>query len=212
MKNKTQKSKKEHPEILNLLLRNDNQVNVVKKPKKKSFYMKSKKSMLIEAKKLIDWFWKESAGRVQEAEFCQCGAEDIIAASSNPELMRSFLFIGTVIDQTMNCNQDDYYKTFRDEFKYPIVICHPCGGRCVGPSWFVNNQYSNKEEINWDNAAEVGQLLLGALFYWLRPRSALGKAGIQKFKDEVHKKYSYRDEDPRNSYVQKLLSIVESVK
>jgi hypothetical protein len=134
--------------------------------------------------------------------FCQCGSEKVIAGSSNPNLMRAFLLVGSLIDQIMFTYFRDLYPDFRNSFKYPKMHAHG-GGGMAHPSWLVLPRHS--QNIDWDVISRVSEVLLNDLYDWFRNNG--GGDEMRKFQEKL------MNEIPHfGSVKDELFPIIERIK
>jgi hypothetical protein len=144
-----------------------------------------------ESKNLIAWFWSEFHKDYPEEELCQCGTEKVIEGSSDPDLMRSFLLIGVLIDQLMYTHYPRNYNQFRGEFRYPKLRMHGAYGM-ASPNWFAYSFHGYDKKMNWDVLLFVAQKLFEGLFIWFR-NTDYDNDEIARFKkilkEEIHMEF-----------------------
>lgn len=72
---------------------------------------------------------------------CQCGSEMFISQTKDPEITRSYMMLGVLIDQI----NYSYYRwpDFETIFCFPKLWNHGTAG-CMSPNWFIyrGEQYS----------------------------------------------------------------------
>jgi len=77
---------------------------------------------------LIEFFNKNERGKQRHCSdgfhFCECDFESVIKESSDPDLMRVFLTISNIVNETMFHLLNHHYKEFRTIFPLPRFESH----------------------------------------------------------------------------------------
>ena len=133
---------------------------------------------------LIDIFWSE-AERLkrhhyidQHGEFCQCGTEQFIKKCKDSKLMRSFLIVGILIDQSIDINVHDEFK---HKFKFPGLHGHPFPDQ-HSPSWFADN-FAMRDQVDWKSVKNIFDILIADTKFWLDAN--YGAESIDKLKQNL---------------------------
>ena len=163
------------------------------------------------ATELINWYWSEiDALKSSDIHYvleddgpCQCGTEQIIKDSSDPDQMRSFLMIGVLIDQMMWTHHSDCYSSFRSVFRYPKLNAHGSPGM-ASPSWFTYTRHGYDKKVNWSVVSDVAQILLTDLYQWFDREGSTDE--LARFQERLKQEVSWEFELVNN---EKLMPIIE---
>lgn len=165
------------------------------------------------ATELIDWFWSE-IGILKTSNIhyfvdddgpCQCGTEEVIEDSTNPDQMRSFLVIGVLIDQMMWTHNSGIYSSFRSVFRYPKLHFHQ-GSGMASPNWFAYTIHGFDKKVNWSVVSDVAQILLNDLYQWFKREGSTEELSI--FQEQLKQEVSWEFESVNK---EQLMPIIEQV-
>ena len=98
---------------------------------------------------LIDFFNKSENGKKRHCSdgfhFCECDFENVIKESSDPDLMRVFLTIANIIDETIFHLLNHHYKEFRTIYPLPRFESHERRGE-VGNINLIHKRNLNEQD------------------------------------------------------------------
>ena len=98
---------------------------------------------------LIDFFNKSENGKKRHCSdgfhFCECDFENVIKESSDPDLMRFFLTIANIIDETIFHLLNHHYKEFRTIYPLPRFESHERRGE-VGNINLIHKRNLNEQD------------------------------------------------------------------
>ena len=98
---------------------------------------------------LIDFFNKSENGKKRHCSdgfhFCECDFENVIKESSDPDLMRVFLTIANIIDETIFHLLNHHYKEFRTIYSLPRFESHERRGE-VGNINLIHKRNLNEQD------------------------------------------------------------------
>ena len=98
---------------------------------------------------LIDFFNKSENGKKRHCSdgfhFCECDFENVIKESSDPDLMRVFLTVANIIDETIFHLLNHHYKEFRTIYPLPRFESHQRRGE-VGNINLIHKRNLNEQD------------------------------------------------------------------
>ena len=98
---------------------------------------------------LIDFFNESENGKKRHCSngfhFCECDFEDVIKESNDPDLMRVFLTVANIIDETIFHLLNNHYKEFRTIFPLPRFESHEKRGE-VGNINLIHERNLNEQD------------------------------------------------------------------
>ena len=98
---------------------------------------------------LIDFFNKSENGKKRHCSdgfhFCECDFENVIKESSDPDLMRVFLTVANIIDETIFHLLNHHYKEFRTIYPLPRFESHERRGE-VGNINLIHKRNLNEQD------------------------------------------------------------------
>ena len=98
---------------------------------------------------LIDFFNENEKGKKRHCSkgfhFCECDFENVIKESSDPDLMRVFLTVANIIDETIFHLLNHHYKEFRTIYPLPRFESHERRGE-VGNINLIHKRNLNEQD------------------------------------------------------------------
>ena len=113
---------------------------------------------------LIKWYWEAFYSFLpngsNEDGICQCGTENLIKHSDNPNKMRTFLMIASFIDQMMYTHFHEVYLRFRARYRFPKLYSHATIVGMANPGWLVYSYHGYDKMMDWKAARPIAIQLL----------------------------------------------------
>ena len=145
---------------------------------------------------LIDFFNENEKGKKRHCsdgfDYCECDFQNVINESSDPDLMRIFLTISNIVDETIFHLLNHHYKEFRITFPLPRFESHEKRGK-VGninliPQRNFEDVYNKSSYYRFNN--EVSRIFIDDIRFNSRTESK--KGFINRIMDDCKKCHSKR--------------------
>ena len=145
---------------------------------------------------LIDFFNKSENGKKRHCSdgfhFCECDFENVIKESSDPDLMRVFLTVANIIDETIFHLLNDHYKEFRTIFPLPRYESHEKRGEVGNINLIHKRNINEQDSLSYNQFNyEVSSRMIDDIRFYRQTETQHGFLAKITDNSEVSNQYKY---------------------
>ena len=145
---------------------------------------------------LIDFFNENEKGKQRhcskEFHFCECDFENVIKESSDPDLMRVFLTVANIIDETIFHLLNDHYKEFRTIFPLPRYESHEKRGEVGNINLIHKRNINEQDSLSYNQFNyEVSSRMIDDIRFYRQTETQHGFLAKITDNSEVSNQYKY---------------------
>ena len=150
---------------------------------------------------LIDFFNKNEKSKQRHCsdgfDYCECDFEKVVNESNDPHLMRMFLVVTNIVDETFFHLLNHHYKEFRSNFPLPRMESHKKRGKVGNINLIHLRDFEDEKEKRLYNILfrEVTDIFIQDL--WRHGANETKRGFIDGLMDhcsECHKQTYYSDQ------------------
>jgi hypothetical protein len=150
---------------------------------------------------LIDFFIKNEKNKKRhcsdEFNYCECDFEKVVNESNDPHLMRTFLVVTNIVDETFFHLLNHHYEEFRSTFPLPRMESHSKRGEVGNINLIHLREFEDEKDkrLYIDLFREVTDILIQDLWHYGANDTRRGFIdGLMDHCSECHKETYYSDQ------------------